>query len=239
MIADNHRPQPTAGSLAEHLHDEGLFCRSIVDFIERELPDWKAHEDFPVTRNEPAYNEFLVNYLNVAARSRLDLIQFCHEPGQRGGRRADASATPIQRILVEDKRRRLGEVILPIECKRIPTPKQRNEIEYVIGDGQGNKRSGAIQRFKHGDHGHRNRYGLLIGYVEQQGYAHWHQAINQRLLELSETNFDESLWKGPEQLHTESRQNSKVHRLSSKHRRKQPPANSGEINLFHLWIQLS
>jgi hypothetical protein len=73
---------------------------------------------------------------------------------------------------------------LPIECKRLPTPKgkDRDEREYVINR---NASTGGIQRFKAGDHAARHSTAAMIAYVQTESPAIWLDRVTEWINALS------------------------------------------------------
>jgi hypothetical protein len=116
------------------------------------------------------------------------------------------------------------ELIYCIEAKRLPTGKKEREKEYVMGDG------GGIQRFKENLHG-MNRIGDLlerngmVGYVQKKDFDHWHQKINEWIIE-------DPTWSNTEILQKVSFET--IARLESSHER----ISKHSLKLTHFWINL-
>lgn len=240
MIADSSRSLAGLGSPDHTVLDAGAFRREIVDFIERELPVWRDRPERPPATDEPTLNQTLCTHLNSACRRQsFDSIQFLQEPLQTSGRRADIGTMPCGTIMVEDRVFYDFDQLLPIECKRLPTPpdRKRSSMEYV--KGLPGHRTGAIERFKHGLHGPTTSEAVLIAYVQSESFLHWHRAINARLAELAAGGDDNGLWAAAEQLSAES--TDAVHRtqrLVSSHRRV-PPAATASLLITHLWLEMT
>jgi len=162
MIADESRPIPALGNLDAGVLELGAFCREIVSFIERELPVWRQRPELSQVEDEPCLNQSLCLHLDRASRHNFDSIRFLQEPIQGSGRNADIGALPVDTITVEGITYQDYEQLLPIECKRLPTPSgsRRSDLEYV--HGMPGQRTGGIERFKHGLHGRGNRHALMI-----------------------------------------------------------------------------
>ena len=241
MIADTPRPAPGIGTPDHTVLDAGAFRRGIVDFIERELPVWRDRPERPAWTDEPSLNQSLCTHLNSASRRQsLDSIQFITEPLQGAGRHADIGAMPCGTLMVENRVCYDFEQLLPIECKRLPTPpdRRRSPMEYV--KGLPGHRTGGIERFKHALHGPDNAEAMLIAYVQGESFAHWHAAINARLTELASAAEDDGLWSGSDTLtvcmdHSAQR----MQRLHSQHQRLAPPAVSAMVGITHLWMQMN
>lgn len=230
MLADTPTRSPGLGSPGPGVLAQGTFLARVIDFIVEHLPSWRDNPDRPQVQNEDELTDQLSTYLNSAARfSALDYVQFRTEvPDSVNKRRSlDLAVQPCgQPLIVEGRRYTLFDVLLPIECKRLPTPggHGRDEREYVSSGVS----AGGIQRFKLGAHGSNHPLGVMIGYIQDDQPAYWLGAINHWLLEAGETNV---FWAG-EQLVAESTTGS-VQRLRSTHRRS---ARGTSIELLHLWI---
>ena len=172
MIAEESRLLPALGNLDAGVLELGAFCREIVSFIERELPLWRQRPEISQVEDEPRLNQSLCLHLDQASRHKFDSIRFLQEPIQGSGRNADIGALPVDTITVEGITYKDYEQLLPIECKRLPTPpdSRRSELEYV--HGMPGKRTGGIERFKHGLHGRENRHALLIAYVQAKSFVY-------------------------------------------------------------------
>jgi hypothetical protein len=151
------------------------------------------------------------------------------------GRKIDLSPKPSgTRIWIDGRRYTQYDSLLPIECKRLPTPKEkdRDEREYVFSQYSS---TGGIQRFKAGLHGARHLFGAMIGYVQQDTVALWDERIRgwiTALVERGEPGWNESdLLQAV--LDNVTRQ---VAVLSSTHDR---ASGLPKIELRHLWIQLN
>src|SRR4051794_20271602 len=134
MIADYGQTRPALGSLEAALHDADTFRKQVIVFIERELPSWRDLPERPSDTDEPRLNEYLCDHLDCAARKRaFDVVRFTLEPVHRGTRRGDIAVKPCRTIIVGSRTYHNFEQILPIECKRLPTPpgRDRNDLEYV------------------------------------------------------------------------------------------------------------
>lgn len=239
MIADEHHPHPCVGTPDARLLDPDAFHNAIVNLIEEELPVWRDRPLRPPFQDEPKLNQSLCLHLDDAARHRgLDSVRVVQEGIQAGSRRTDIGIMAPGTITVEGRDYEDYIQLLPIECKRLPTPtdKRRSDCEYVHGiEGH---RTGAIERFKHGLHGSSNRRAMIIAYVQELSLTHWKAAINERLIQLASDKRDDHLWEPAEPLSWALTRSagSICRKLKSSHRRLQPPASSALIQIYHLWI---
>ena len=177
MLADGVRGI-TSGSLRSDLHREGEWLDALVDFMLIELPGWR---DWPGRRHVTAETKLtsqLCSHLNSAATltTGLDSLSFVTEyPDPISGRPLDVVSLPRGRnIWVAGRRHTHFDPLLPIECKRLPTPRPRDKREY-LRTARGS--TGGVQRFKDGHHGAASKLGLLIAYVQSGGVATWSQRI--------------------------------------------------------------
>jgi len=237
MIADEQPQHPFVGTPDATLLDADAFHEAIVTFIEQELPVWRERHKHRSITDEANLNQTLCVHLNSASRRQcFDAVQFLQEPLQDASRRADIGVMPLGTIMVEGRRYEDFEQLLPIECKRLPTPpdKRRSDCEYVHGTP--GHRTGAIERFKHCLHGPTNDRAMIIGYVQSESFDHWVTAVNARLAKLAKDAVDEDLWSPAEILTTaagSSREN--LCRLQSTHRR----TDSTTVHLRHLWLGMN
>lgn len=235
MLADSSARSPGLGTLAPGVHPPGTFLLQLIAFIAEHLPRWRDHPDRRQVQSERELTAQLSAYLNSAARRSLDVVQFTTEvpDSVQRGRSLDVAVQPSEApIVVEGRRYTLFEVLLPIECKRLPAPAEhaRDEREYVIVREGGT--TGGIQRFKLGAHGAAHRLALMIGYIQEGDAEQWLQQVNRWLAEASEAD---PSWAG-EQLAVVGAETGEVRSFRSTHRRE---GRGGEsIELRHLWIAL-
>jgi hypothetical protein len=130
----------------------------------------------------------LCAHLNSAARRSIgwDLLQFrIEEPDEHSkGRKIDLVPAPCAAAIWIEGRRHLDfDPLLPVECKRLPTPKDkdRDEREYVICR---HASTGGIQRFKAGHHGASHSVGAMIAYVQQETRMFWNTQIAEWIKDL-------------------------------------------------------
>lgn len=241
MIADEQRSSPSVGTPDAELLDAGSFHHAIVHLIEQELPVWRDRPLRPPFQDEPKLNQSLCLHLDGAARHQgFDSIRFVQEGIQAGSRRTDIGVMVPGTITVEGRDYEDFVQLLPIECKRLPTPrdKRRSDCEYV--HGLSGHRTGAVERFKHGLHGPTNPRAMIVAYVQEEGFEHWQAIINQRLKKLDVDRVDDGLWTPVEQLSSDQSRTTPIcKKLRSTHRRLQPPAFSGTVEIEHLWLLMN
>lgn len=241
MLADEQSPLPTIGTPDAALLEEQASHHAIVDLIEQELPIWRDRPLRPPFQDEPKLNQSLCLHLDSAARHRgLDSFRFVQEGIQPGSRRTDIGVMVPGTIIVEGRDYEDFVQLLPIECKRLPTPpdKRRSDCEYV--HGLPGHRTGAIERFKHGLHGPTNPRAMIIAYIQKESFSHWLNTINLRLEEMATFIADSGLW-NPEELISCSAGggNAVCIKLASKHRRLQPPCDLPVVQIDHFWLWMT
>lgn len=236
MLADTTAPSSAAGLLSPHLFPAQTTRRRLVDFIAGELPRWRDDPERDMTvEAETKLSEHLCDWLNSARRDKpgFDCFQFRTETAdeEKGGRKIDLSIKPCgDALVVEGRRYSIYEAILPVECKRLPTPKSkdRDAWEYaVVRNGS----TGGMQRFKTGAHGGSHTVAAMIGYVQQHDGMHWQKTINKWISDLATQSPTD--WSTDDLLQESILDSAeKVSRLTSRHNR----AGKESIELHHLWV---
>jgi hypothetical protein len=239
MLANSPEPLPQSGKLSDDLHKPATFLHEVLDFIAIELPQWRDRADRKTESAETLLSSGLCAHLNGAARNSIgfDILQFrVEEPDEQNrGRRIDLVPAPCGvEIVVEGRRHTDFDALLPIECKRLPTPTENNrdEREYVISQ---KSTTGGIQRFKAGHHGAGHSLGAMIGYIQAESPAFWHQHIGEWIGGLVSSG--EPGWSQEDALELDSTdQTRRLTVLRSNHER---GANSPKIELRHLWLEMN
>lgn len=228
-----------AGRLEPEIHLPGTARYALLDFITEELPRWRDHPERRPETSEVRLTDQLCSHLNSAARISVgwSRIQFRTEvPDEANGARAiDLVAKPCGAILlIEGRRHTQFHSLLPIECKRLPTPQERgrDEREYVITSPG---TTGGIQRFKFGHHGAAHRVAAIIGYVQEMTFSYWLGRVNGWIQALSaEAN---SAWSDSEVLLLLNEDSGRgLCTLCSHHRRE---GNLDACELRHLWVRMN
>ncbi len=239
MIADEPRSTPAIGAPDVTLLNADAFHHEIVAFIARELPVWRDLPNRQKFTDEPNLNQRLCLHFDTASRHQcFDAIRFLQETLQPGSRRIDIGVMKLGTIMVEGINYEDYLQLLPIECKRLPTQKdkRRSDCEYV--HGLAGHRVGAIERFKHGLHGPGNPRAMIIAYIQSGEFNDWLHTINERLGRLADDGTDEGLWSPVEPLAVVAN-HADPHKLLSHHRRLKPPASSDSVEIEHLWLRMN
>ena len=211
----------------------------LLDFIADELPRWRDRPERRPETSETALTGQLCAHLNSAARfsdgwSRVQFGTEVRDEVHRG-RAIDLAARPCGAvIIIEGRRHTQFDMLLPIECKRLPTPRDgdRDEREYVV---TGSGTTGGIQRFKLGYHGAAHRVAAMIAYVQQLDFAHWLIEINGWIRALSAER--DSAWSDSDLLEQDKEDSARgLCILRSQHQR---GGGSEECDLRHLWVKMN
>ncbi|AMN39040.1 hypothetical protein [Rhodoplanes sp. Z2-YC6860] len=237
MLANSANSSAIVGTLKGDIHKPQTFLHELVGFISGELPKWRGRVERKAATAETVLTSQLCAHLNSASRHAggWDSLQFrVEEPDEnQPGRRMDMVAAPTGTAIIVGGRRYVDfDTLLPVECKRLPTPKDkaRDEREYVFCK---HSSRGGIQRFKAGNHGSNHRLGAMIGYLQADGSTDWNTRINSWIDELADV---EAGWTAADRLAIGSLDASGGSAtLASVHSR---IGTLGDIELRHLWIEM-
>lgn len=211
----------------------------LIDFIAQELPRWRDDPERLPESSEDRLTSQLCIHLNSASRRSAAWSDFQFVPQEPddalGNRTLDLAAKPSgATLIIADRKYTKYQTILPIECKRLPTPseKRRDKREYVITEPG---TTGGIQRFKLGYHGKAHLVGAMIGYVQDHTFPHWIEQVNGWIGQLCIS--DSSGWSDGDllQLQTDD-SSSRLCTLHSCHSRARGLA---DCELRHLWIRMN
>ncbi len=238
MLADNSK-EVQSGRLDRELHLPAEAKLHLMEFIAQELPRWRDHPDRPDKESEAALTEHLCDYLNGATHGSSDWshVQFRTETGDetRGGRKIDLAVKPCGVVInIENRRHSQFDALFPIECKRLPTPKEkdRDERDYVTNEPG---TTGGIQRFKFGHHGAVHKFAGMIAYVQALTFDHWLGQVNGWIRALAAEA--DSGWNQLDQVHLSTGgPHEGVCMLNSRHQRS---GVLGELELRHLWVSMN
>lgn len=239
MLANSHSAHAQVGTLGKDVHLKMASLYELLDFIADELPRWRDRPGRENLSSETELTSQLIGHLNSMARlsTGWDFLQFrTEEPDeQQRGRKIDIAVSACgATVCVEGRRCTDFDTLLPIECKRLPTPKgkDRDEREYVISR---KKTTGGIQRFKAGHHGGEHTLAAMIAYVQDETAAIWHGRTATWIKELEATC--NPGWSVKDLIHLEpssGRAGLTIYR-SMHTRQKGLP----DIKLRHLWLEMN
>lgn len=235
MLADGST-NVSSGRLDINIHKPVAWLEGVVAFILEQLPHWRDDPKRPTETAETKLTAQLCQFLNSATRnSPLDHIIFQSEvpDPHAAGRTLDLVPAPVGCTLwIGGKRYTLYDPLIPIECKRLPTPasKKRERREYLHTQ---KKKQGGVQRFKGGFHGATHDLGVMIAYVQAGGISHWRQTVNRWIAVLVRAKIPH--WTLTESLIPISSSNAHgtAYSASTHHR-----SGSRPIALHHLWVEM-
>lgn len=245
MLADLQDTTPQSGYLNKEVHLPATSLYALIQFIADELPRWRDDPARPINTSETALTEYLSDHLDSAARRSpgWDIFKFRTEAvdEQHKGRRIDLAPKPCGvTVWIAGRPYTQYEILLPIECKILPTPKgkatpkgnDRDEREYVINR---QATTGGLQRFKAGHHGAAHSVGAMIAYVQKEAPIFWEKRVASWIKDLVEAG--QPGWSTGDILRLErSNEEKRIAVYSSLHAR---DGDLGEIELRHLWLQMN
>ena len=239
MLANYPITVTQSGTLSEDVHLPATFRHELLGFIATELPRWRDRPERPQATAETTLTAQLCTHLNSVARRSVgwDLLQFrVEEPDERQkGRKVDLVAAPCGATISIDGRRHADfDTLMPIECKRLPTPtgKKRDEREYVFNQ---HASTGGIQRFKAGHHAAAHSLAGMIGYVQENTAKHWHECVTRWIDALSDGA--EQGWTSEDHLQIKSDDEGLGLAVLCSHHERSDPLKA--IELRHLWLHMN
>jgi len=166
---------------------------SVVKFIEVHFAQFREKVTGEITASEKSLTDKLCKYFNRNAGSYP--FYFHHEnvenPASGISPQTDiGTLSDNEKLVIGDRSYGEFDSFFSIEAKRLPTPGQKREKEYVIGN---DRPSGGIERFKKGIHGKNLKYAAIIGYIQEEDMNHWYLKINEWISELITST--PNLWK--------------------------------------------
>ena len=238
MLADEVESGKPTGALEPGLHRPRTWIAALVEFIAGQLPPWRDRSDRRPATSETQLTSQLCGHLNGVARKSpgWDALQFrVEEPDERqASRRIDLAAAPAGEVIwIEGRRYSDFDPLLPIECKRLPTPvgRDRDKREYLrVARGS----TGGVQRFKAGLHGAAHEEGAMIAYIQADDVSAWTARIDRWVRALVRSGALD--WRIEDRLQLLHHDRSlRLAVLRSNHERATTLA---PITLTHLWIEV-
>ena len=238
VLADEDEAPVQAGTLNRDVHLPGEWLSSLVSFIAVTLPAWRDDPKRPTRTGETGLTAQLCARLNSVSRHSpgWDFLQFRREEPDdvRSGRSIDLVAAPSDALIwIAGREYNEYRALLPIECKRLPTPtsKDRDEREYVFSRFSS---TGGIQRFKAGHHAAAHARAAMIGYVQDRNIPFWFTQVETWIDGLVSATV--SGWSVDDKLRlTTHNDETRVASLQSEHQR---DLCLDPILIDHLWIEM-
>lgn len=238
MLADRSAAAAPAGSLRPDIYVPAEWLTALISFIASSLPQWRDDSRRPPESAELRLTAQLCSFLNSTTRLTpgWDFLQFKREEPDEAARQRsiDLVAAPSGAVIwIEGREYSEYRTLLPIECKRLPTPSgsKRDEREYLYSEHDS---TGGVQRFKAGHHGAMHHRAAMIGYLQERDIPYWHDQLDRWITEI-QTNGTLG-WADDDRLHLKTHDAGKrIATLRSVHAR----TGLNPILLDHLWIELS
>ena len=238
VLADDDEAPVQAGTLSRDVHLPGEWLSSLIGFIAITLPGWRDDPKRPTQTGETALTAQLCARLNSVSRHSpgWDFLQFRREEPDdvRGRRSIDLVVAPSGALIwIAGREYTEYRALIPIECKRLPTPigRDRDEREYLFSRFSS---AGGIQRFKAGHHGAAHVRAAMIGYVQERDIPFWFTQVEAWVDELVAAAV--SGWSVDDKLRLATHHAAtRVASLQSEHQRE---ASLDPILIDHLWIEM-
>ena len=238
VLADGDDASVQAGTLDGDIHLPGEWLSSLVGFIAVTLPGWRDDPKRPTRTGETGLTAQLCARLNSVSRHSpgWDFLQFRREEPDaiRAGRSIDLVVAPSGALIwIAGREYCEYRALLPIECKRLPTPigKSRDEREYVVSRFNS---TGGIQRFKAGHHAAAYARAAMIGYVQDRNIPFWLTQVEAWIDGLVAATVKG--WSVDDKLRLAThRTSNRVASLQSNHQR---DSGLDPILIDHLWIEM-
>ncbi|MGB0722915.1 MAG: hypothetical protein ACPGU7_11035 [Gammaproteobacteria bacterium] len=238
MLTDWRETEVRSGGLDRTIHKPNTWLLTLLAFIAEELPKWRDDPVRPSRTAETELTSQLIAHLNSATHHSRgwDFLQFrTEEPDETTkGRKVDLIPAPrAATVWVDGREYNQYSTLIPIECKRLPTPpgSDRDKREYLFSRYSS---TGGVQRFKAGHHGAAHNMGAMIAYIQGSDIGFWIKQLQSWIEELvaDETN----TWGNGDGLSVVSHDHAiRLATLESKHQRISPHP---DIHLHHLWIEM-
>jgi hypothetical protein len=206
-----------------------IHCRSAT---------WLDDPKRPKQAGETGLTAQLCARLNSASRHSpgWDFLQFRREEPDdlRAGRSIDLVVAPSDVVIwIAGREYSEYRTLLPIECKRLPTPTRtdRDEREYVFSQFSS---TGGIQRFKAGHHAAARARAAMIGYLQDRDIPFWRTQLDAWIDGLVATAVQG--WSVDDKLALAAHYSAtRVASLRSTHQRE---SGLEPILIDHLWIEM-
>lgn len=210
--------------------------KGVIEFVDVHFSEFSNKVKGEISTSEKALTDKLCKFLN---RKVGDYPFYFHHENVENHASGSSPQTDIgtlsksEHLTVGDMSYGEFESFFSLEAKRLPTPGQYREKEYVIGH---DRPSGGIERFKKRIHGKHLKYAAIIGYIQKEDENHWFLKINGWIDELIMSTPKE--WKEHDKLVSNGASSKKVFKLMSKNFRSEVDGKEDFIDLYHFWITL-
>ncbi len=186
----------------------------VIDFLKCNLTLYLSQYDKNLT-GEDDISQVIAIFLETRARQNNSDFLFCFQYKYTASRRSVDIGVVHEGSL---------KAFFVIEAKRLPPT---NTKDYVQG------KTGGIERFKKGYHGHGLFVSAMLGYVQKNGFEYWHSQVNSWIDNLNPNSNDAVTWCEKDRLRkVESSEDMGLY--ASTHSR--PDQKS--ISLYHFWLNM-
>ncbi|MFS4466710.1 hypothetical protein [Maribacter sp. 2210JD10-5] len=209
---------------------------SVIEFIEVHFPQFREKVDGEVTASEKSLTDRLCKYFNRNAGNFPFYFHHENVEDYTTGKSPQVDIGTVSRseqITIGDRSYNEWDSFFSMEAKRLPTPGQNREKEYVIGH---DRPSGGMERFKKRIHGKDLKYAAIIGYIQEKDGNHWYLKINEWIDELILSTPD--FWNMDDKLIEKENPSGNLRKFISKNFRTELNDENDFISLFHFWIEL-
>ena len=236
MLADRGDSAVSTGKLGDSVHLPGAWRISLICYIWGELPKWRDDPGRPNASGETVLTSQLCAHLNSAVRKSQgwDFLQFRVEEADETvkSRKIDLIPAPSGTVIwIDGREYSQYSTLLPIECKRLPTPvgQKRDNREYLFS---AHSSTGGVQRYKAGHNGAAHSVAAMIAYIQGQNIEYWIDEVQRWLNEIVENRVPN--WEESDALLAKFRsEEAQTAVLQSEHCRN---GDLSPIRLYHLWV---
>jgi hypothetical protein len=235
MLADVSQ-NSSSGKLTQGIEIDSSI-KSVIEFIEIHFPEFSKKVKGEISTSEKSLTDKLCKFLN---RKDTAYPFYFHHENVENHASGISPQTDIgilsdsEQLIVGDRSYGEFDSFFSMEAKRLPTPGQNREKEYVIGH---ERPCGGIERFKKEIHGKNLRYAAIIGYIQKENTDYWFIKINNWISELIRSTPSE--WKEDDKLRKEQNQINDLDKFTSNNIKCGNGTAEDFIRLFHFWINLT
>jgi hypothetical protein len=234
MLADASQNNSN-GKLSHGIELDSSIC-AVVEFIEIHFAEFSIKVNGEIATSEKALTDKLCKFLNRNASAYPFFFQHENVENHASGTSPQidiGAVSESEQLTIGDRSYGEFDSFFSIEAKRLPTPGQNREKEYVIGH---EKPSGGIERFKKRIHGKDLKYAAVIGFIQRENADYWFLNINDWIGELI-TSFP-AQWNEDDKLVKNQSELADMDKFTSKNHKEEVNGQEEFINLFHFWINL-
>lgn len=179
MIVESLKAKEYTSNL--NLIDFDIIIEALLDFIEDNFKEFSKKNSSKKYNEEYLTQRLVILLLQNSIEKPFIFVQENVELGKR---------SKVDIGIYTREKDYDNEAFFVIEAKRLPAPPPKErKTEYVIG----NKKNGAIERFKRKNHGEFSKGWAIIAYVEENEFNYWLSKINSWIEEVAQNNTDSTI----------------------------------------------